>query len=279
MDTGPIVVTNDDGIDSPGIARLIDALDPLGEVIVVAPSSNQSAVGRAIDASATIEEHPLGIAVDGSPATCVVAATSALDLDPAVIVSGINKGANLGTSILGRSGTIGAAVEAAHLQIPSIAVSAYVPFERIQGDFHGFNPAFEAYSPAAIVARQLAEWVLEAGGLPDEVDYLNVNAPLTDDLVEPLIRFTRPADGYHTIAEREGDHLELYDRQFELVHTGELSGDLDTDRGTLSQGQISISPMQLPEQPLDASARQTVGHMLFGTHPVRLAELTPSGVE
>lgn len=270
MGEATIVVTNDDGIESHGLRRLVAALEPLGEVVAVAPAANQSAVGRSIEARATVESHPLGYAVHGSPATCVVAAATGLDLEPALVVSGVNKGANLGGPMLGRSGTVGAAVEAAYLGYPAIAVSTYVPFERLQGAFHEFTPDPAEYAPAASVAGHLAERLLE--GVPlDGADYLNVNAPLAADLVEPVVHVTAPADGYHTVADRDGDQLSLRDRQFELIHTGDLDPSHDTDRGALAAGQISVSPLCLPEQVPTPERRSAIARGLFDEVPTHLS--------
>lgn len=269
MSAGTIVVTNDDGIDSPGIRRLVESLDPLGEVIAVAPASNQSAVGRAIDASATIESHPFGYAIHGSPSTCVVTAATALDLDPVLVVSGVNKGANLGAPMLGRSGTIGAAIEAAYLDIPAIAVSAYVPFERIQGNFHEFQPEPDEFDPATDAAVVLAETLLTDGPV-DGIDYFNINAPLTDDLRDPTIHVTAPAEGYHTEADRDGDQVMLVDRQFELLHAGELDPAEATDRAVLANGGISVSPLRLPTQSPGEDALMALEQRLFDDVAARL---------
>lgn len=275
MSDGPIVVTNDDGIDSPGIRALVDALAPLGEVVVVAPASNQSAVGRSIEARAAIDPHPRGYAIEGSPATCVVAAATALDLDPSMVVSGINKGANLGAPMLGRSGTIGAAVEAAYLGLPSIAVSAYVPFERIQGDFHDFAPTPDEFEPAAAVAAHLAESI-DSAGSADGVDYYNVNAPLAEDLRAPVVEVTTPAPGYFTTAELDDEYVELRDEQFERLHHGDLESDADTDRGALTAGHISVSPLGLPATVPDSREREAISRRHFGDVPGRI-DLTVSG--
>lgn len=271
MADGTIVVTNDDGIESPGLKRLVEALEPLGEVIVVAPATNQSAVGRSIEATAEIEEHHLGYAVNGSPSTCVIAAETALDLNPDVVVSGINKGANLGATVLSRSGTVGAAIEAAYLDIPAIAVSGYVPFERIQGDFHEFTLDSEEYVPAAFVARRIASSLLQHGRL-DGVDYLNVNSPLKSDLLKPEIQLTTPAPGYHTAAELEDEQLILRDRQFELLHTGDLVAEGTTDRSVLSDGYISVSPLALSEQVPSTRELESIGQALFGDGPWHITE-------
>jgi len=141
-----LLLTNDDGIDAPGIRALADALEPLGDVTVVAPATNQSAVGRGLsygrmgpdrandgdpglgetaDDPFTVtiphEDHELGYAVHGTPCDCVILGIGAFD--PDVVVSGCNAGANLGVHVLPRSGTASAAWEAASLDVPGVAVS------------------------------------------------------------------------------------------------------------------------------------------------------------
>ncbi|MEF8831842.1 MAG: 5'/3'-nucleotidase SurE, partial [Halobacteriales archaeon] len=105
MDDPVILLTNDDGIDSPGLGALYDALSEVGEVTAVAPADDHSAVGRSIEQSASVFEHELGYAVDGPPASCVVGGLEALLPDADLVVSGCNQGANLGAYVLGRSGT------------------------------------------------------------------------------------------------------------------------------------------------------------------------------
>lgn len=264
MPSPRVVVTNDDGIDSAGLRRLHGALSDVADVTVVAPEADQSAVGRSIQPSAEITAHELGYAVAGAPATCVVTAVSALDLDPDLVVSGINTGANLGTPALGRSGTVGAAIEAAYMGYPAIAASAYVPFERIQGDFHEFVPDPEDFTIAARAVGFLLERLPLLEGV-DGVDYFNLNAPLDPDVVDPAIRVTRPAPGYHTVAERDGSQVHLRDRQFELLHTGDLVDERDTDRGALAAGEISLSPLVVPSQRSTVASVDGVRELLAGS--------------
>src|SRR5262245_51720793 len=121
-----ILVTNDDGYRSAGIRALADALRPLGAVTIVAPTDEASAIGHALTL-----RHPLRLesidertfAVDGTPTDCVnIAVTQVLDTLPALVVSGINKGWNLGDDVT-YSGTVAGALEGALLGIPSLAVS------------------------------------------------------------------------------------------------------------------------------------------------------------
>lgn len=256
-----IMLTNDDGIDSVGFQRLYDGLEPLGEVVAVAPSSNRSAVGRSIDSTVTVEEHELGYAVDGTPSACVVTGLTAIDIDPDIVVSGINLGANLGAAMLGRSGTVAAAIEAAYLGLPAVAVSMYVPFERIQGEFYDYRPDPEMYDVGVSTARYLLDRGLGEDTF-EQVDYLNVNVPMRDDLERSALRVTRPAEGYFTVAEDDGDWFSLRDRQFELLYAGEVGEDGHTDRGALAEGAISISPLHVPHHDVGSDVRASMASSL-----------------
>lgn len=129
-----ILVSNDDGVFSPGIAALARALMALGDVTVCAPQSEQSAVSRALTMTRPLRLEPVKVpgldcpcwAVDGTPTDCVKLAISRLfDVPPDIVVSGINIGANLGSDVL-FSGTVAAAMEGAMQGIPAVAVSLIV---------------------------------------------------------------------------------------------------------------------------------------------------------
>jgi 5'-nucleotidase len=160
-----ILVTNDDGVRAPGIVALAEEMAALGEVMVVAPDREQSAMSHSISLHRPLradELRPGWIAVDGTPVDCVyLALHHFLPRRPSLVVSGINAGYNLGTDVF-YSGTVAAAVEAAIRKLPAIAVSR----ERGYGDDYG---------PAARFARVLGERTL-AEGLPPGV-ILNVNVP------------------------------------------------------------------------------------------------------
>jgi 5'-nucleotidase len=161
-----ILVTNDDGVHSEGIHALAQVLAPLGEVTIVAPIKEASAIGHALTLW-----HPLRVdrvrdgvfAVDGTPTDCVnVAIAHVLRGKPDLIVSGINKGWNLGDDVT-YSGTVAGALEGALLGIASIAVST-----------QNRNREFD-FAPAARAAATIAEAVLERG-IP-KFTLLNINAP------------------------------------------------------------------------------------------------------
>jgi 5'-nucleotidase len=232
-----ILLTNDDGIAAPGIAALWRAVRDLGEVTVVAPDSERSAVGHAITLADPLRvadfEGPDGFAghaVSGTPADCVkIAVRAILSRSPDLVLSGINQGANMGTNLL-YSGTVSAATEAAMLGVPAAAISL--------ADRH-----FADFSAAAACARRIA---LEIGrhGLPRGIS-LNVNVP-------PL-----PAGSIRgTVLARQGRVrvLEWFDRRTdprdrhyywmvaERLEDEAAAGSL-VDDAVVSSGFISVTPI------------------------------------
>jgi 5'-nucleotidase len=162
-----ILITNDDGVRSPGIHALADALRPLGEVLVVAPHAEASAIGHALTLRRPlrIEAHGPGVyAVDGTPTDCVNLGLQVLlgGEPPRLVASGINKGYNLGDDVT-YSGTVSGALEAALLGIPAVAVSLGEWTE--QSDFGA------AARAAAEAARALLDHPLPAR------TFLNINVP------------------------------------------------------------------------------------------------------
>jgi 5'-nucleotidase len=158
-----ILVTNDDGVSSAGIHALAAALKPLGDITIVAPTQEASAIGHALTLRRPlrIEDHGPGVyAVDGTPTDCVnLGVEIVLKHMPDLVVSGINKGWNLGDDVT-YSGTVAGAMEAALLGIPALAVS----LKR--------TPTFD-FSFAAEAAAQVARAVL-AGDWPART-FLNIN--------------------------------------------------------------------------------------------------------
>src|SRR6201987_5325917 len=126
-----ILLTNDDGIYAPGLRALRAELMKLGDVTVVAPATEQSAVGHSITLLTPLvvqevrdeQKQPLGWAVEGRPADCIkLALVELLSEPPDLIVSGLNAGSNAGINVL-YSGTVAAAIEGAFFRCPSVAVS------------------------------------------------------------------------------------------------------------------------------------------------------------
>src|SRR5688500_8691446 len=161
-----ILVTNDDGVRSEGILALADALKPLGDVTIVAPLNEASAIGHALTLRRPLQIEKCGeqiFSVDGTPTDCVnIAITKVLGGMPDLIVSGINKGWNIGDDVT-YSGTVAGALEGALLGVPSIAVSTMN-----RRNEHDFTPAAKA---AAVIAEALLE-----RGLP-KFTMLNITAP------------------------------------------------------------------------------------------------------
>ena len=231
-----ILVTNDDGITAPGIRKLIDAAKDLGEVIVVAPDSPQSAMGHAITIS-----KPLRLVksraitdveaweCDGTPVDCVKLAMNVIlkDRRPALCVSGINHGSNVAINII-YSGTLSAAMEASLEHIPSIGFSLLD--YRYEADFDAALP----------YVRQIMQHVLRHG--MEEGSLLNVNIPKLSRPQIRGIRVCRQAD-----ARWKEDFQEGTDPQGRPYYwlTGQFINDdpgEDTDVRALEDGYISVVP-------------------------------------
>src|SRR5579884_2330498 len=167
-----ILLTNDDGIHAPGLVAMYHELARMGEVHVVAPATVQSAAGHGVTLSTPIltsavkvQDAFTGIAVEGRPADCVkLAVAKLLPRPPDLVVSGINSGANVGINVI-YSGTVAAAIEAAFLGLPSIALSLY-----LRGDVP------TDYARAAALGRQTVEQVLDAGLRPGRIATVNLPA-------------------------------------------------------------------------------------------------------
>ena len=185
-----ILLTNDDGIHAPGIAAMHEGLQGLGEILTVAPLTVQSATSHGITfheplmtEEVVVNDTMRGFAVDGRPADCVKLAMRALwemkfgeGSRPDLVVSGMNSGANVGINVI-YSGTVAAAIEAAFLGVPAIAVSLHIG-----------NPARTRYGRAASIAREVIDKVLEHPIDPHSVININVPCTETDDRSMPAIR-------------------------------------------------------------------------------------------
>ena len=197
MSTPRVLLTNDDGIDAPGLAALYEQLTGVADVTVVAPADEQSGVGRARSKRAVRRSHPWGYSLAGTPADCVAYGLRGLDEDFDLVVSGCNHGPNAGNYVVGRSGTVGAGVEAGFLGTPALAVSAYHA-----ADFFVHPPEEYDFSRPSRIAAELVDRALDAGVF-GEVDLVNLNAPV--DVEDPPIRITRPYPDYDLVVEHEGD--------------------------------------------------------------------------
>jgi 5'-nucleotidase len=181
MERPLILVTNDDGFESEGLWVAVEAVLPLGEVLVVAPDRQWSGAGRSMPPHVTGHLVRDTIEFDGQPVTvCALDASPALAVvhgvielaprRPSLVVSGINSGANLGTEVT-ISGTVGAALEGGAFGIPAMAVSLEMDAaHHLTGDYDA------DYTAARAFTRLFAEQLL-AYGLPYDVQALNINIP------------------------------------------------------------------------------------------------------
>jgi len=226
-----ILVTNDDGHASEGIDALWSALDGLGELWMVAPDSEQSAVSHALTLDRPLRVRRLAdrrFAVNGTPTDCVTLGISNLlgDRPPALVVSGINRGGNMGVDVH-YSGTVSAAFEGVILGYPAIAISQVV----------GSGMSWIA---AAEAIRELAAWVLEHG-LPEST-LLNVNVPLGRPRGLKLTRLgvRRYTEG--VVAQRDPRGRRIY-----WIGGGEPVWEAipDTDFHEVGEGFISVTPLHL----------------------------------
>jgi 5'-nucleotidase len=248
-----ILVTNDDGVHSEGIRAVAEALKPLGEITVVAPIQEASAIGHALTLRRPLRietVHPGVFAVDGTPTDCVnIAITHVLKGNPDLIVSGINKGWNLGDDVT-YSGTVSAALEGALLGIPSIAVST----QKRRDNGYDFGPSANAAATVAeaVLARPMPKFTL-----------LNINTP------------QGPTRGFKVTVQAKRNHITVVDERIDPRHQPyywieEGQNDWEphdrSDYQAVRDGYVSVTPLQpdmtaydalkyVEELPLVAGAR------------------------
>ena len=233
-----IFVTNDDGIDAPGLKILAEALETLDEVYVVAPDRERSAVGMAITLHQPLRAKQVrtrAYAVDGTPVDCVdLALGTLLPEPPKLLVSGINQGQNLGADIH-FSGTVGAAKKGTLSGIPSIAVSLAIEGVGEQSDFH--------YKTAATIACRIAKQVTEKG-MPSHI-LLNVNVPNCRLSEVKGIKITRQDRGNYSI--NAVTRLDQGGRPYYWIGGERTQIDFggDTDLHAIHNQRVSITPVQL----------------------------------
>ncbi|MBI1958873.1 MAG: 5'/3'-nucleotidase SurE [Candidatus Rokubacteria bacterium] len=227
---GVILVTNDDGIHAAGLQALAAALEDLGEVYVVAPDREQSAVGHALTLHRPLRVDQLAerrFAVNGTPSDCVnLGVLGLLPEAPVLVASGINHGANLGDDVT-YSGTVSAAMEGTLLGVASMAVS------RVDPDGSGFDRAAEV--ARAVAARLLVE------GLPAQT-LLNVNVPPGTLAGVRMTRLGRRV--YSAKAVREVDPR---GRPYYWIGAGPPTWEEDeeSDIAAVHNGWASVTPLHL----------------------------------
>jgi len=233
-----ILVTNDDGINAPGIAALIEVMKTLGEVVIIAPDKPQSGMGHAITINSTIRINKRNTydvkeeySCSGTPVDCIkFGVNKIMDRKPDLCVSGINHGTNMSINVI-YSGTMSAAVEGAIEGIPSIGFS--LSDYTIDADF----------TASKKIVQTIAEKVLQ-NGLPEGV-CLNVNIP---KLKLELIK------GIKVCRQAKANWVEEFDERHDPSGhpyywlTGKFENldlnDIDTDIWALENGYVSIVPTQ-----------------------------------
>jgi len=230
-----ILVTNDDGIHAEGIYKLKLALDKIGDVFVVAPDSEKSAVGHAITMTDPLRVFEVekdgkffGYAVNGTPADCVKLGISCLmEKQPDLVVSGINLGPNTATNII-YSGTVSAAAEGVIMGIPSMALSLA-------------SFTIKEFDYTCKLAIDLVKKILE-NGLP-EGTLLNVNVPAVKE---------EDIEGVVITRQGKGRYEEFFDKRVDPFNrtyywlSGKrmvLDSDNDIDDVVILQNKVSITPV------------------------------------
>jgi 5'-nucleotidase len=226
-----ILITNDDGIHAPGLRALVEALAGLATISVVAPSSERSAAAQSLTV-----RHPIFCeqmadrewSIEGTPADAMMVALHRLfPKPPNLVISGINRGPNLGENIF-YSGTVGAATEAVINHVPAFAISL------------AYRGPDIVFTNAALFARRLAELILQKG-LPPGV-LLNVNVPLD---WKGGVRFTRQSGKLTRTVLQEG--ADPRGRVYYWLTEEPLSEapDPESDYAAVFSGQASITPVEL----------------------------------
>lgn len=233
-----ILVSNDDGIDAPGVRRLIDCVEPMAQVVCVCPAMPHSGMSMAITVGEPLRikrrEDYRGVpmyAVTGTPVDCVkIARHCILDRTPQMVVSGINHGSNAGVNVL-YSGTMGAAMEGCACGIPAIGFS--LTDHSMKADFSRCEPFI----------RELCAKVLKEG-LPQGV-CLNVNIP-HDGPAPTRMRIVRQCRT--SWSDEYQEYEDPFGRKFYML-SGDFTNDepdnTDTDEWCLSHGIVAVVPVAL----------------------------------
>jgi 5'-nucleotidase len=228
-----ILITNDDGIFSPGIKALALCLKEIGEVIVIAPDREKSATSQSLTITRPLKVIKINsnkYTIDGTPTDCIaIGIKKILNIKPDLIVSGINLGGNLGDDI-NYSGTVAAAKEGTLLGIPSFAISIAAQKDYI------FEAAMEA-------APKIALEILKNGLPPNTL--LNVNLPLTTPDKIKGIKYTKQGKRIYNNSIMET--FDPWGKPFFWIGGGIPSwdGGDDSDYYAITNNYISITPLQL----------------------------------
>ena len=245
-----ILLTNDDGIDSPALAPFARALSDLGTVHVVVPDRERSWIGKAITRFDPIRVEKVELdggaawTCTGFPADAVQIGIHGLfDEPPSLVVSGINVGYNHGAAFLMSSGTVGAAVEGWVSGIPSIAVSTGTT-----GDWHAWRrkvherEALLKWERLSVVATSLVDEA-RLSGLTELADVVTMNLPFDATLDTPRRLTTVARVGYGSLFSEQGDGIFTHDFGGGFVEFDGIDG---TDLSAAREGAVSMTPLRMP---------------------------------
>ncbi len=242
-----ILVTNDDGVQAPGLLALTQAMKVIGKVTILAPDRNWSGAGhvKTLDRPLRVRETQIAdgtpaLMSDGAPSDCVALALLGLVENVDLVVSGINPYSNIGHDVT-YSGTVTAAMEAVIAGVPSLAFSLASQDNSSDG--------LPDYSPAAQVAGQVVKKVIDEG-LPEGV-LLNVNIPYLTEFKGYLI--TR--QGLRVYNDELDERIDPRGKPYYWIGGEEPTGvdEPGTDFGALQAGYVSVTPLQL-----DLTAREAM---------------------
>lgn len=245
-----ILVTNDDGVDSPALPPLVRALEKLAPVRAVVPERERSWIGKAITRWEEVRVRPVerdGVtlhAVSGYPADCTqLGVHSLFDERPAMVVSGINVGFNHGLAFLLSSGTVGAASEGWIAGVPALAFSTGVA----RGHREWAHTAWSKegsralWARASALAADVVRRVREVGW-PTGVDLLNVNFPEHADVTTPRLVTRLAVVAYDELFRARGEDVFTHDFGGGFRHLEHVEG---TDLEAAEHGVVSITPIRL----------------------------------
>lgn len=230
-----ILISNDDGIDSPGISALANEMKKYGDVTVVAPRTEQSAVGHAITMKLPLRITEyfkngdfFGYAIDGTPADCIkIGIRNIMKTPPDIVLSGINNGSNAAINII-YSGTVSAAREAAIMDVPSLAISVT-------------SHEAKRFGYAAKIAGELTKLVTKNG--ISKGTLLNVNVPdVPEDQIAGILLTQQGKSKWDDIYEERTDP---YGRKYFWL-TGKLMESdekLEMDHYAITKNYVSVTPV------------------------------------
>lgn len=255
-DRPAVLLTNDDGVDSPGLWALEEALAPVADVTVVAPATDHSGVGRKKSHEAAVERRDDAVVLDGTPAACVQAGLDRFVPDAALVVAGCNPGPNVGEHVVGRSGTVGAAREAAFAGVPGLALSLYDPPQGVR-EF-----AREEFAPAGRVARFVAAAGHDAGVF-DAASVLNINVP-AGPTERQTVRVTEPATNRGVDTTVADGVVQFHDTFYDGIRPdgpAQMDHPVGTDLRAIHDVEVSVTPLtpglstpEAADPPVDALA-------------------------